>query len=673
MDKQEFKDFLRFIGQDVAHHAETVLKNNPELAAEWQKLADQSYGGRELGAVLRDEMAAAYAHLLHGMEDGEGTKAEIFAALIDSDMDTAARAAADRRLAMLERDDPVGDKAPDALFSPALRLISRRATRREFEHLHYKVGVALKEFANVHDRLTEKGLSRSPGANAPAVEGQFTRQLDAAGLRAEMIDAFRTEYRGLFDKGYMPGQDQDENVLVTRDEKHKVDQEKVAEILGELEELVGLDDVKENVEELVATVRFWNARHQMGLGSNEMSLHLFFTGNPGTGKTTVARIVGRLYEALGILDKDNVVEVDRGDLVGEYVGHTAMQTKAKIKEAMGGVLFIDEAYALAEGGSEADYGREAVDTLVKAMEDHRGEFVVIFAGYPDKMEKLKHLNSGLQSRINNYIHFRDYGDKELIEIFDVMCRQNDFKATPEARAHVAQALAANREATRDNFGNGRVVRNLLEKAQQHMALRLDEAGVLDQDPQDPKIREQLHTLTLADVQSIALPKPEPAVDSDPAQGEAPYRRTRIGFGGQPKEPHEINPENVKEESERIGFAGEMARRRKEAEERRRAEERRKAKEAAGQDDEAAPAGPETGGSANDDAVAAPERPESDPGSDRDGAEADGRNTPEDRVRPAERLGDLDKIGFAGEMARRAARERAEHDKRAAHPGGPAGP
>ena len=235
------------------------------------------------------------------------------------------------------------------------------------------------------------------------------------------------------------------------------------ELLAELDELVGLEQIKENVRSLINLVKVRKLREEYGLAVPKMSLHLVFMGNPGTGKTTVARLIAKLYCAIGVLSKGQLVEVDRSGLVAGFVGQTAIKTNEVIQSALGGVLFIDEAYALSpKNGDANDFGHEAIETILKAMEDHRNDLVVIVAGYDDLMDDFISSNPGLESRFNRYFMFPDYNEEELAAIFQSMCRKNQYITTPEAEEAVNKHLKMLYETRDENFGNARDVRNFLE-------------------------------------------------------------------------------------------------------------------------------------------------------------------------------------------------------------------
>ena len=233
------------------------------------------------------------------------------------------------------------------------------------------------------------------------------------------------------------------------------------ELMEQLDSLVGLDTVKKEVKNLINLVKVRKLRQENDLPVPPMSFHMVFLGNPGTGKTTVARLISGLYAAIGVLSKGQLIEVDRSGLVAGYVGQTALKTQEVIQSALGGVLFIDEAYSLASGG-ENDFGREAIETMLKAMEDHRDDLVVIVAGYTGPMEKFIHSNPGLESRFNRYFFFPDYDGNQLTEIFRIQCKKNSYTLTPEADEAALKMFTRLYEERDENFGNGRDVRNCFE-------------------------------------------------------------------------------------------------------------------------------------------------------------------------------------------------------------------
>ena len=265
--------------------------------------------------------------------------------------------------------------------------------------------------------------------------------------------------------------------------------EKLEDLQAELDGYIGLARVKREVKTLVNLVKVHQMRKENGLPETEMSLHMVFSGNPGTGKTTVARIMARIYHALGILSKGQLVETDRSGLVAGYVGQTAIKTRKVLEKALGGVLFIDEAYAL-NGGGDNDFGQEAIDTVLKYMEDHRDDLVVIAAGYDGLMDQFIRSNPGLESRFNRFLHFDDYTPQEMLEIFRMQCRKGCYELDEDA-AGAVQELIAWENTDPVSFGNARGVRNLFERVLVCQADRLAR--------QESVNREDLMRLTAEDV------------------------------------------------------------------------------------------------------------------------------------------------------------------------------
>ncbi|WP_406564890.1 MULTISPECIES: stage V sporulation protein K [Bacillus] len=251
-------------------------------------------------------------------------------------------------------------------------------------------------------------------------------------------------------------------------EQHKV----LNDIERELGELVGLGEMKRIVKEIYAWIFVNKKREEIGLKAEKQVLHMMFKGNPGTGKTTVARLIGKLFLEMNVLSKGHLIEAERADLVGEYIGHTAQKTRDLVKKSLGGILFVDEAYSLARGG-EKDFGKEAIDTLVKHMEDKQHEFILILAGYKREMEEFLRTNPGLVSRFPIIIDFPDYTVDELMEITYRMLKERQYVLSKEAewklRDHLLQMKGVLLPSA---FSNGRYVRNIIEKSIRAQAMRL---------------------------------------------------------------------------------------------------------------------------------------------------------------------------------------------------------
>ena len=278
---------------------------------------------------------------------------------------------------------------------------------------------------------------------------------------------------------------------VETEEKPAPEPPKLEEVLAELDGLCGLDQVKKDVKSLINLVKVRKLRQEAGLPTPPMSLHLVFMGNPGTGKTTVARLLAKIYHAIGVLSKGQLVEVDRSGLVAGFVGQTAIKTQEVIQKAIGGVLFIDEAYALVNQENGNDFGHEAIEVILKNMEDHRDDLIVIVAGYTNLMEKFIHSNPGLESRFNKYFFFEDYDGAQLMEIFRSQCKKNGYTLSKEAEEWAAADFKDLYENRDENFGNARDVRNLFEKA---VARQSDRVAQLE-----APTKEQLMELQVADL------------------------------------------------------------------------------------------------------------------------------------------------------------------------------
>jgi stage V sporulation protein K len=262
-----------------------------------------------------------------------------------------------------------------------------------------------------------------------------------------------------------------EEVLLPPAPKKEKQPETLEDIMKDLDGLIGLNDVKKLVKEIQAYATIQKRRKEENLNTDPLVFHMVFKGNPGTGKTTVARILGRIFNKIGILEKGHLVEVERADLVGEYIGHTAQKAREQVKKALGGILFIDEAYSLARGG-EKDFGKEAIDTLVKAMEDNKDNLILILAGYKDEMDFFISTNPGLKSRFPITVEFMDYTISELMKIAELMVSRRQYKLSDDAKRKITSILSKRIQSNDYRMGNARLVRNLVEASIRKQAVRL---------------------------------------------------------------------------------------------------------------------------------------------------------------------------------------------------------
>lgn len=274
------------------------------------------------------------------------------------------------------------------------------------------------------------------------------------------------------------------NIVINSDEREKndslwnregnyppIDHAEYRRVMQSFDDYVGLESIKSFVHEIYSWIYINNIRQEKGLKTGQQALHMIFKGNPGTGKTTVARLIATMLRDLNVLEKGHFIEVERADLVGEYIGHTAQKTRNLVEKALGGVLFIDEAYSLARGG-EKDFGKEAIDALVKVMEDQQHNFVLILAGYPVEMDRFMRLNPGLPSRFPMVLTFPNYSIEELLKMTKSMAAQRDYVLDDASITYMNELLIIAKEYEHGRFSNGRFIRNLLEKAIRIQAVRL---------------------------------------------------------------------------------------------------------------------------------------------------------------------------------------------------------
>ena len=396
-----------------------------------------------------------------------GMYGDFFGGRID-DLEKKGREVASRASSKVSGSSSKADELMNRQKDISSRLNERTdALRRANDALREVQSLLDNPLYNGMPSLTGKGTGPASGTAAGA--GSAGSEIDPslmAGSDGDLFTEFAGNAPGTAQAGFAPGRQETASSGQVKEEK----KEPETDPMEELDALIGLSKIKHDVKELADFVKIQKMRKDGGLKSVPVSLHLVFTGNPGTGKTTVARILARIYKQIGVLSTGQLVEVDRSGLVAGYVGQTAIKTSKKIEEAKGGILFIDEAYSLTR--KDDTFGQEAIDTILKAMEDNRENFVVIVAGYTGPMENFINSNPGLKSRFNKYIEFPDYTIDELMGIFDMNCKKYDYEADEEIRAQIRAMIVQRKLGALENYANARDVRNLFEEIITNQARRV---------------------------------------------------------------------------------------------------------------------------------------------------------------------------------------------------------
>ena len=367
-----------------------------------------------------------------------------------------------------------GDGKPPVFDDPKTEDSIRRKVSRDFDRLKEGKDPIGPEFPKDDSGLADKMLSGNNENSTERKGSDSDKSLEENKRKYQDANEALEEARNLFNNINKPVPPTPAPTATATGGPVKEEETKVEEPetdpMDDLNELIGLSSIKHDVKELTDFAKVQKLRRDEGMKSVPVSLHLVFTGNPGTGKTTVARIISRIYKQIGVLSKGQLIEVDRSGLVAGYVGQTALKTQEKINKALGGVLFIDEAYSLSQENDA--FGQEAIDTILKAMEDHRDDLVVIVAGYTEPMENFINSNPGLKSRFNKYIEFPDYSVDELEEIFNMNLNKYEYELEEDAKKHIRQMISTRKLTRLENFANAREVRNLFEEIVTNQARRI---------------------------------------------------------------------------------------------------------------------------------------------------------------------------------------------------------
>ena len=490
MDDRRFDSYLKHAGEALragdlarADGLERQARATLEGLGSPARLAWQLHshrGERALAQADHPAAEAAFAAAIKALRSAGGGGKVLFDLLRRLGAACAHQGAADRALHALDDAVAVAAAIGPAFHPVAYAHISRaqslqRLARRADAEQSLRLALAVAEHApaDSRDRIVQTAQQAleelRPGSSAAAQPAPAARRAPGAGARAPASRA--------------------------------VDEQAFDAVLAELDDLIGLVGVKAQIHRLAGLLRMAVIRRDAGLKTVQVSLHLVFIGGAGTGKTTVARLFGRLYRSLGLLASDSVVEVTRDDLVAGYIGQTAAKTEEVVDSALDGVLFVDEAYGLVRPGSESDFGGEAVTALLKRMEDDRDRLAVIVAGYEPEMREFLASNSGFASRFGETVRFEDYGPAELLAIFEKFASDSDYAPDAGARAELVRILERLHTARDRYFGNARTMRNLFEDVCTHQAQRLLADGVTAGDG------ARLRALTAADVRASAEAAP----------------------------------------------------------------------------------------------------------------------------------------------------------------------